>query len=240
MTKTSTILICAPHKSANARKCSPRQPDARRAAESERVRGHNLYGTGSLHPDGINFPEDLPVHVHGIADAIVRSKTLNEVAGGTTQPGMQVFSANDESYSFASITGMAAQAGREGRPQSFLWPDTRSVRHEYLCALRLRSVGGSERGALKRGEIRKQDTLATHVIGIVRPLPARLNEVSACRRNHAQHVRWILPRFGGDNAPRCNRARGAAIRNANLTMGMTSLDPLNQTRCLMNASERHG
>ncbi|WP_397544561.1 arginase [Roseovarius salis] len=132
MTGRTCILIGAPVDCGKARRGCLMGPDAYRVAglaEALSGLGHDVEDRGNLAPRPADPPQDMPGHVHAPAETIGWTDALTVAAEEAMQAGLPIFMGGDHSLSLGSVSGVARDATRLGRPQFVLWLDAHSDFH---------------------------------------------------------------------------------------------------------------
>lgn len=132
MNKGNTILIGAPVDSGKTRPGCLMGPDAFRVAgiaNALEALGYSVEDWGNLTPDEAEVPESLPAHLFQPARTIGWTNSLARAAERAMQQGMPIFLGGDHSVSLGTISGVAAYAKSQDRPQFVLWLDAHSDFH---------------------------------------------------------------------------------------------------------------
>ncbi len=125
-------LIGAPVDSGKRRTGCLMGPDAYRTAGLAHALadlGHSLHDHGNL---AAASSPDTPApegQVHARAQTIAWTRALAEIAERTVAEGLPIFLGGDHSLSLGSLSGVAAHAAAQGRPQFVLWLDAHSDFH---------------------------------------------------------------------------------------------------------------
>ncbi len=132
MAGKTVILIGAPVDSGKKRRGCLMGPDAYRVAglqEALTDLGHNVKDMGNLTPAPVTAANDLPPHVFAAQETIGWTEVLRDAADTALDNGMPIFLGGDHSLSLGSVSGAAAHAARNDRPQFVLWLDAHSDFH---------------------------------------------------------------------------------------------------------------
>jgi arginase len=131
MTANTCILIGAPVDSGKRRRGCLMGPDAYRTAglaEALRDLGHQVIDRGNMAP--APHPESGDdTHLYALAETIGWTKSLAEAAQSAMAEGTPIFLGGDHSLSLGSVSGVAAHAASQNRPQYVLWLDAHSDFH---------------------------------------------------------------------------------------------------------------
>lgn len=106
-------------------------PDAYRVAgirEQLSDLGFEPHDHGNLLPEAIEAPAH-PGHLHKLSDTIGWTRTLSTAAQSLAPTGFPIFLGGDHALSLGSVSGMAAYAASQGRPQFVLWLDAHTDFH---------------------------------------------------------------------------------------------------------------
>lgn len=124
-------LIGAPVDSGKRRTGCLMGPDALRTAgiaETLQDLGYTVQDHGNLRPGAADAPAH-PGHLHQLGETIGWTQTLAGAARETLRTGLPIFLGGDHALSLGSVSGAAAFAAAQGRPQFVLWLDAHADFH---------------------------------------------------------------------------------------------------------------
>lgn len=124
------ILIGAPVDSGKRRRGCLMGPDAYRVAglaEALGSLGHRVADLGNLRPDPAEVPPDP--RLWALGETVGWTVSLSRAAEEAARRGIPIFLGGDHALSMGSVSGIAAHAGRLGRPLFLLWLDAHSDFH---------------------------------------------------------------------------------------------------------------
>ncbi|GGA05807.1 arginase [Neptunicoccus cionae] len=135
MDSKTCILIGAPVDSGKRRQGCLMGPDAYRVAglaDTLTALGFNVedrgnVAMGSIEPASSDNPE-----VFALGETIAWTKSLKTAAKDAMGLGFPIFMGGDHSLSLGTVSGVAAHAQEQGRPQFVLWLDAHSDYHSPL------------------------------------------------------------------------------------------------------------
>ncbi|MDQ2088828.1 arginase [Marimonas arenosa] len=132
MDKRAIQLIGVPMDAGKRRRGCLMGPDAYRTAgiaETFASLGHQVRDIGNLAPDGV-APLPAPAHVHAAEETLGWTRAIAAAAKAACATGaLPVFLGGDHALSLGSVSGVAAHAARQGRPQFLLWLDAHADFH---------------------------------------------------------------------------------------------------------------
>ena len=131
MTPTTCILIGAPVDSGQRRPGCLMGPDAFRTAGLPAALnglGHAVEDMGNLSP-AAHEPDATGGRLHKPNRTIGWTRALARAAEAAMARGLPIFLGGDHSLSLGSVSGVAAHAATQGRPQFVLWLDAHSDFH---------------------------------------------------------------------------------------------------------------
>lgn len=130
MDSRDIILIGAPVDSGKRRRGCLMGPDAFRVAglpEALASLGHRVTDRGNLVPEPNEVAPDP--RLWALSETVGWTQALARAAEEAAAQGMPIFLGGDHSLSMGSVSGVAAQAARAGRPLFLLWLDAHSDFH---------------------------------------------------------------------------------------------------------------
>ncbi|MDV4145668.1 arginase [Shimia sp. FJ5] len=131
MTTKPIHLIGVPMDCGKRRRGCLMGPDAYRTAglsESLIDLGHTVTDTGNVQP-GAFAPEAKDTHLHALNETVAWTRALQKSAEAAMADGLPIFMGGDHALSAGTVSGVAAHAAREGRPQFMLWLDAHTDFH---------------------------------------------------------------------------------------------------------------
>ena len=131
MTLKHIQLIGVPMDCGKRRRGCLMGPDAYRTAglvQSLAELGHSVTDKGNLSP--APFVPDAPeAHIHALNEVVAWTETLQGAAKSSMADGVPIFMGGDHALSAGTVSGVAAHAAEQARPQFVLWLDAHTDFH---------------------------------------------------------------------------------------------------------------